>query len=94
MRNSNQLNNNKSLKTKRQYLRTPSTPAEILLWKFLKQNQLVGRKFRRQHSIGNYILDFYCPSQKLIIELDGNAHLNPTIGKHNEKELYFYNLQV
>ncbi|RYE27478.1 MAG: DUF559 domain-containing protein, partial [Sphingobacteriales bacterium] len=33
-----------------------------------------GRKFRRQHSIGNYIVDFYCPSEKLIIELDGEYH--------------------
>lgn len=41
----------------------------------LKHSRLEGRKFRRQHSIGAYILDFYCPSERLAIELDGNQHL-------------------
>jgi very-short-patch-repair endonuclease len=40
----------------------------------LKSRKPEGRKFRRQHSIGNYIVDFCCPSEKLIIELDGNPH--------------------
>jgi len=40
----------------------------------LKSKRLEGRKFRRQYSIGNYIVDFCCPSEKLIIELDGNPH--------------------
>jgi len=44
------------------------------LWNILKSKQLDGRKFRRQHSIGNYIVDFYCPSEKIIIELDGDPH--------------------
>ena len=44
------------------------------MWKYLKGCQLKGRKFRRQHSVGNYILDFYCPSERLAIELDGQVH--------------------
>jgi len=48
--------------------------AEAGLWKLLKSRNLEGRKFRRQQSIGKYIVDFYCPSEKLIIELDGNPH--------------------
>ena len=40
----------------------------------LKSKKLDARKFRRQHSIGNYIVDFFCPSEKLVIELDGNPH--------------------
>jgi very-short-patch-repair endonuclease len=40
----------------------------------LKNKQLGGKKFRRQHSLGNYIVDFYCSSDKLIIELDGDPH--------------------
>ena len=40
----------------------------------MKLKKLDGRKFRRQHSIGKYIVDFYCPSEKLIVELDGNPH--------------------
>ena len=52
------------------------TPAEAQLWKILRKKQINGRKFRRQFSIGDFILDFYCPSEKLGIELDGNPHFN------------------
>ena len=45
-----------------------------MLWSALKNKQLQGRRFRRQYSIGNYILDFYCPSEKLALELDGDSH--------------------
>jgi very-short-patch-repair endonuclease len=65
--------NKKELKANRVALRNKSTSAEVTLWNFLKSSKL-GRKFRRQHSIGNYITDFCCPSEKLIIELDGNVH--------------------
>ncbi len=67
-------NNKKILKPYRKWLRNNSTPAEINLWIFLKNKQLSGRKFRRQHSIDNFILDFYCPAEKLAIELDGGYH--------------------
>jgi very-short-patch-repair endonuclease len=40
----------------------------------IQNGKLNGRKFRRQHSVGNYVLDFYCPSEKLAIELDGEVH--------------------
>ena len=68
------LFNRKSLKPLRSYLRNKSTSAESVLWNQLKSKNLEGRKFRRQQSIGNYIVDFYCPSEKLIIELDGDPH--------------------
>ena len=68
------LFNRKSLKFFRSSLRNKSTSAEAVLWNILKSKKLDGRKFRRQHSIGNYIVDFYCASEKLIIELDGNPH--------------------
>jgi very-short-patch-repair endonuclease len=55
-------------------LRNRSTSAEAALWEMLKSRKLEGRKFRRQHSIGNYIVDFCCPSEKLIIELNENPH--------------------
>ena len=71
-----QLKNLPHLKTNRQELRKNQTPAEDLLWQFLRKEQLQGRKFRRQHSIENYIVDFYCASEKLIIELDGSHHQN------------------
>lgn len=53
------------------------TSAEASLWKSLQRKQLQGRKFRRQHSIGNYIVDFYCTTEKLAIELDGAYHFTP-----------------
>jgi very-short-patch-repair endonuclease len=65
--------NRKSLKPFRSYLRSKTTSAEGTLWKQLKSRNLEGRKFRRQQSIGKYIVDFYCP-EKLVIELDGNPH--------------------
>jgi len=47
------------------------------LWKCLQNSKFEGRKFRRQHSIGQYIIDFYCPIEKLAIELKGSVHFNP-----------------
>ena len=68
------LFNRKSLKFFRSSLRNKSTSAEAELWNILKSKKLKARKFRRQDSIGNYIVDFYCASEKLVIELDGNPH--------------------
>jgi len=65
------LNNLPALKYFRRKLRSKMTPAEAKLWTYLKGKQLEGKKFRRQHSVSRYILDFYCPSSKLAIELDG-----------------------
>jgi len=72
--NNKNLINRKSLKSFRSVLRNTSTSAEVALWVMLKSKKLEGRKFRRQYSIGNYIVDFCCPSEKLIIELDGDPH--------------------
>ena len=69
-----QLNNLHSLMQRRKALRNHLTPSEASLWNRLKKSQLAGRKFRRQHSFGYYILDFYCPAAKLVIELDGPIH--------------------
>jgi very-short-patch-repair endonuclease len=73
MKNEN-LFNRKGLKSFRASLRKRSTSAEAALWEMLKSKQLDGRKFRRQYSIGSYIVDFCCPSEKLVIELDGDSH--------------------
>lgn len=61
----------------RRELRHTATPAERKLWYFLRGRNLLGFKFRRQHSIGRYILDFYCLELRLGIELDGGHHLAP-----------------
>ncbi len=55
-------------------LRQNMTPAELKLWDALKNRQLDGLKFRRQHPVGPFILDFWCPARKLVIELDGEVH--------------------
>ena len=72
--NNKNLFNRKGLKSFRSSLRNRSTSAEAALWEMLKSRKLNGRKFRRQYSIGYYIVDFCCPSEKLIIELDGDPH--------------------
>ena len=68
------IHNYKVLKTKRRALRKNQTPAEAQLWKYLRRRKLQDRKFRRQHSIMYFIVDFYCPQEQLIIELDGEYH--------------------
>jgi len=71
----NKINNLPNLKQSRKDFRNNLTPAEIKLWKCLQNKQLDGKKFRRQHSIGSYIIDFDCPSEKIAIELDGQFHI-------------------
>jgi len=85
----NQLHNIDKLKERRKELRGKLTPAEAFLWLRL-QNGKLGRKFRRQHSIGQYITDFYCSSEKLAIELDGTQHFTEEgieYDKHRTKYL-------
>jgi very-short-patch-repair endonuclease len=91
--NNNNLFNIKGLKSFRSSLRNRSTSAEAALWKILKSKNLDGRKFRRQYSIGSYIVDFCCPSEKLIIELDGDPHGDYSkIQKDENRDKYLENL--
>lgn len=55
-------------------LRKDATFPERLLWSVLRRKQLRGLRFRRQHAIGPYIVDFYCPKKRLVIEIDGRSH--------------------
>lgn len=95
--NMDQLNNKKSLKQIRKELRNNPTPAEDYLWQYLKGKQLLGKKFRRQHSFGDFIMDFYCPDAKLAVELDGAPHFTEE-GKKSDQErdavLESYGIQV
>ncbi|MDO7875742.1 DUF559 domain-containing protein [Hymenobacter sp. ASUV-10] len=61
------INNLPHKQDDRRQLRNRLTSAEAVLWNNLKNAQLENRKFRRQHSIGEYILDFYCPEEKLAV---------------------------
>ena len=66
-----------SIKELRRELRQNQTEAEEILWKELRNRQLTGKKFRRQHSFGTFIVDFYCHEHLLVIELDGSVHNTP-----------------
>jgi len=65
------------------------TSAERILWKRLKNKQLDGWRFRRQHGYGDYVLDFYCPVLKLCIEVDGNIHDIPEVKDKDENRSIF-----
>lgn len=68
--------NRTSMMNKRRDLRRRSTKAEQIFWYEVKGNAL-GVKFRRQYSIGSFIVDFYCHQMRLIVEIDGNIHFVP-----------------
>src|SRR5450755_591674 len=55
-------------------LRADATPAERVVWNLLRNRNLGGWRFRRQHVIAGFIADFYCPELKLVVELDGGIH--------------------
>src|SRR6266480_2794432 len=62
------------LKARRRELRNNPTPGEAILWKHLQRRQMLGKKFRRQYSIGRYIVDFFCVECDIGVELDGAPH--------------------
>lgn len=68
--------NHKALIERRRELRKSMTPPEVVLWSHLKGKGL-GVKFRRQHSIGKYIVDFFCADIRLVVEVDGDQHGEP-----------------
>lgn len=70
----NKLYNKSSEKFKRQALRNNMPPAEKILWEKLRRRQIEDCKFRRQYSIGAFVVDFYSPELKLAIEVDGESH--------------------
>ena len=76
MNRENQIKNLDYLKKYRRNLRKKLTPSEAALWSLLKNKQVFDLKFRRQTSIENYIVDFYCPQLKIVIELDGEPHFS------------------
>jgi very-short-patch-repair endonuclease len=71
------------------------TEAETFLWQIIRKKQLKGRQFYRQKNIGDYIVDFHCPSAKLIVELDGGQHYTEE-GKRRDqvKDKYLESLGI
>ena len=76
--------NRRNVLARRKALRLHATKAERMLWKYIRAAQL-GVKFRRQYSIGSYIVDFCCPALSLIIELDGWVHGEEDVRVRDEK---------
>jgi len=74
---------NKKLKSLSRELRSKSTLSEVLLWDQLKNRKMRGYQFMRQKPIGNHIVDFYCSKLKLVIEIDGESHID----KFNEDKI-------
>lgn len=66
--------NKHSEKEKRQHLRRHMPNAETVLWQKICRRQIAGVKFRRQYGIDRFVVDFYCPSLRLVIEVDGPTH--------------------
>jgi very-short-patch-repair endonuclease len=87
------LNNARHLLDRRRALRADLTPAEAALWRALKRSKLNGRKFRRQQSLGPYIVDFYCAAERLIVELEGAAHDSEHSAKRDESREQFLRSQ-
>jgi|ERR1700730_824577 very-short-patch-repair endonuclease len=78
-------------------LRGKSTNAEKRLWSRLRNRQLAGLRFRRQHPVGNRIIDFFCSEAKLGIELDGaghHRHFGQTLDLDREIELYEKGIRI
>jgi very-short-patch-repair endonuclease len=85
------IHNLESLEEVRKNLRNSLTPAEAILWKNLQRSQLDGKRFRRQHSVGNYIVDFYCPECRLAVEFDGEGHFNSMASQYDVQRTDFLN---
>jgi very-short-patch-repair endonuclease len=83
------IHNLPSLTQRRRDLRRDSTIAERLLWSSLRARRLDGKKFRRQHSIGPYIADFYCPECRVIVELDGEGYTGEIAAEYDDKRTKF-----
>ena len=80
---------NNPLTNQARYLRKNSTDCERILWRQLRNRNFTKHKFRRQHPIDPYILDFYCPAAKLAIELDGSGHDLRSRETHDERRRRF-----
>jgi very-short-patch-repair endonuclease len=77
--------------SRRRELRSHATRAEQILWGLLRRRQLLGLKFRRQHPLGPYIVDFFCAASGLVVELDGGQHFSDEGRRKDETRTAFLN---
>jgi very-short-patch-repair endonuclease len=84
---------NRKIKPIARYLRSNMTDAEQLVWSRIRRKQIFNVQFYRQKNIGNYIVDFYCPKGKLVVELDGGQHYEmEEIKRDRERDHYLQRL--
>ena len=81
--------NRSSEKERRRQLRRSMPNAEVVLWSKLKRRQLLGCKFRRQYSVGSFVLDFFSAEIRMGIELDGDSHLDRDVQEYDRKRQQF-----
>lgn len=80
---------NKTLKYRARAMRKNMTDAEAKLWRYLRKKQINGLQFYRQRPLGKYIVDFYCPKKKIVIEVDGGQHYEEKGIKYDKKRTIF-----
>lgn len=81
---------------KKRKLRKNQTKAEAIIWQCLRNRNFLNLKFRRQYSVGVYVVDFYCPSLRLAIEIDGDSHFTEQAkiyDKHREEYIKQFNIK-
>jgi len=91
------LKYNPNLKANTRQLRQSLTDSELCLWRQLRGKQLAGVQFYRQKPLGDYVVDFYAPKAKLVIEIDGSQHLETSHAekdKERDKHLHRLGLMV
>lgn len=74
-----------TVKSTRRQLRRIQTHTEKLIWFYLRNRKMLETKFRRQYSIDNYVIDFYCPQLRFTIEIDGDVHKNKDVILNDKK---------
>lgn len=78
-----------SQKNSRRSLRKSMPSAEVILWQSIRREQLGGFKFRRQYSVGSYVIDFFCAEAKLAVEVDGESHYAEGAKEKDERRQQF-----
>ena len=76
---------NDLLRNRAREMRRKMTPAELKLWSRIRGDQLGGLRFRRQHPVGPFITDFFCPEKRLVGEVDGDTHFEPGAEQEDRK---------
>jgi very-short-patch-repair endonuclease len=75
-------------------MRHQPTPAEGAIWQLVRNRQVAGLKFRRQHAIDRFVVDFFCAEARLVIEIDGSAHRSPNADAERQEILETLGLRV